>query len=356
MRIVIFGLSITSAWGNGHATTYRSLVKGLAECGHDIVFFERDVPWYAAHRDQPFTPHVTTRLYHRLEDLAGVSAVVADASLVIVGSYVPQGGDVIDWVLGLRPGVVAFYDIDTPITIGQLAAGDAEYVRRDQVPSFDLYLTFTGGPMLERLHAEFGAARPRPLYCAVDPGLHAPVEAPERWDLGYLGTYSADRQVGLDLRLLEPARRWAAGRFVVAGAQYPPVEWPGNVEHVEHVSPADHRAFFGAQRFTLNLTRQAMVAAGYSPGVRLFEAAASGVPIISDAWDGLSGFFTPGEEIVVTHTASETLQCVRDYPVGMRRALAARARARVLAEHTYLHRARTLEQYVAECRGARRVA
>jgi spore maturation protein CgeB len=344
MKIDFFGLSITSSWGNGHATTYRALLRALAARGHELRFFERDVPWYADNRDLPDPPFAETRLYQSVGELD--DSELRRADLVVVGSYVPEA---VRFVLGHARGVTAFYDIDTPVTFRQLCTGEGEYLRADEVPRFDLYLSFTGGPILDRLGREFGARRPRPLYCAFDPGRHHPMDVDECWDLGYLGTYSADRQPALERLLLGVARRWPEGRFAVGGPQYPDhIEWPDNCDRMTHVAPPEHPAFYGAQRFTLNLTRADMIASGWSPSVRLFEAAACGVPIISDSWPGLERFFVPGQEILVARSPEDVLRALREVPDSQRRELAARARRRVLSEHTAAHRAETLERYVKE--------
>ena len=222
LSIVVLGLSITSSWGNGHATTFRGLVRELDATGHDVLFLERDQPWYAAHRDLPQPPYGRTELYGSLEELQDRFAdSVRRADLVIVGSFVPQGVQVGDWVQREAGGLTAFYDIDTPVTLAKLARGDHEYLRPDQVAGYGLYLSFTGGPTLRRLEREFGSPRARVLYCSVDPHLYHPDPQPAAWDLGYMGTYSDDRQPGVDRLLLQPARTWAAGRFIVAGPQYP---------------------------------------------------------------------------------------------------------------------------------------
>jgi spore maturation protein CgeB len=362
MRIVILGLSITSSWGNGHAVTYRGLVKGLAALGHAVTFLERDVPWYAQNRDLPSPPWGATFLYSSLDELhAAHASRVQNADLVIVGSYVPDGIAVAEWVLDTARGLTAFYDIDTPVTLRDLEEQRSTYLTPSLVPRFDLYLSFTGGPTLDRL-AALGAQAPRPLYCAVDPAGYAPAPSPwPRWELAYLGTWSADRQPALEALLLDPARVRATRRFCVAGPQYPDdIDWPQNVERLVHVAPPDHAAFYGRQRFTLNLTRADMRKAGWSPSVRLFEAACAGAPILTDAWDGLEAFFTPGEEIVVVRDAGDVLAVLDGMSDNDRRALAARARRRVLAEHTAAHRAATLVGYVHERRGrgttARRAA
>jgi spore maturation protein CgeB len=350
MRIVILGLSITSSWGNGHATTYRALVAQLRARGHDILFLERDVPWYAASRDLPQPPYCRTELYRDLRDLEQrFAGPVSDADLVVVGSYVPEGVAVGEWVLRTATGVTAFYDIDTPVTLARLARGDCEYLSRELIPRYDLYLSFTGGPTLERLERELGSPAARPLYCSVDPEIYRPLGLEPRWDLGYMGTYSADRQPGLDRLLLHPAAQAPALRFLVAGPQYPEsLRWPENVTRMPHVEPARHPWLYGSQRFTLNLTRADMVAAGWSPSVRLFEAAACGTPIVSDDWEGLETLLTPGHEILIAHTGDEALAILRDLPEQERTAVADRARQRVLSAHTSAHRARELEGYVAE--------
>jgi spore maturation protein CgeB len=347
MRILILGLSITSSWGNGHATTYRGLVRELVRRGHDVLFLERDVPWYAANRDLPRPPHGRTELYADLADLKDrFTDAVRGADLVVVGSYVPQGVDVGAWVQRTARGVPAFYDIDTPVTLAKLARGDFEYLSPELIPGYALYLSFTGGPTLQRIERELGSPAARPLYCSCDPELYAPQVREPLWDLGYLGTYSDDRQPVLERLMLEAARARPSGRFVVAGPQYPAgIPWPANVARVEHLAPPEHPAFYNSQRFTLNVTRADMVRAGYSPSVRLFEAAACGVPIISDAWEGLDTFFRPDEEILISRSGEETRRYLQEVPEEERRALGMKARARVLAEHTATHRAATLEDY-----------
>ncbi len=348
MKIVFLGLSITSSWGNGHATNYRALVRELTARGHEVLFCERDVPWYAAQRDLPEPPWGRTSLYGSVEDLAVRHAEdVAAADLVVVGSYVPEGVAVSEWALANAAGATAFYDIDTPVTLGKLRRGDEEYLSPALVGRFDLYLSFTGGPTLEVLEEEFGARRALAFHCLVDPEAYRPVAAPWRWDLGYLGTYSEDRQPALERLLLEPAARAPEADFAVAGPRYPEeIEWPDNVERIEHVAPGDHPSFYASQRFTLNVTRAEMREAGWSPSVRLFEAAACGVPVISDRWAGLDEIFTPGEEILVADSADDVAGYLAEIGQDRRLAIAERARARVLAEHTAERRCEQLEEEV----------
>jgi spore maturation protein CgeB len=345
LRITVLGLSITSSWGNGHATTWRALLKALAARGHAITFLERDVPWYRAHRDLPRADWCRIALYRDLAELRRrFAATVADADVVVVGSYVPDGGAVARWVQAVAAGVLAFYDIDTPVTLAKLARGDHEYLAPELIPGFDLYFSFAGGPMLRRLEQQFGARRAVALYCAVDPALYRPLGLPERFALGYLGTYSLDRQPTVERLLIEPARVLPEQGFVVAGPQYPEdLAWPGNVLREDHVPPERHPEFYNRLRFALNVTRADMILAGWSPSVRLFEAAACGVPIVSDAWPGLEELLTPGREILIAHEAADVVRYLREIGPHERRAIAAAARARVLVAHTAAERAREFE-------------
>jgi spore maturation protein CgeB len=349
LRLVVLGLSITSSWGNGHATTYRGLLREFAARGHDVLFLERDVPWYRENRDMPDPDFCRTGLYDDLADLeARFTNEVQEADVVVVGSFVPDGVAVGEWVTRTTRGAAVFYDIDTPVTLAKLGRGDDEYLTPSLVERYQLYLSFTGGPTLERLEREYGSPMARALYCSVDPALYFPEPSAAEYDLGYMGTYSDDRQPTLDALLVEPARRWREGRFVVAGPMYPAhLAWPPNVRRITHLPPADHRRFYNAQRFTLNVTRADMIAAGHSPSVRLFEAAACGTPIISDYWDGLDTLLTPGTEILVARDADEGLACVRDLSDDARQALGEAARARVLASHTAAQRAAELEAHLS---------
>jgi spore maturation protein CgeB len=348
MRITVLGLSITSSWGNGHATTWRALLKALAARGHAITFLERDVPWYRAHRDLPRAAWCEIALYRDLGELRWrFAGAVADADVVVIGSYVPDGVAVARWVQAVAGGVVAFYDIDTPVTLAKLARGDHEYLAPELIPGFDVYFSFAGGPTLERLERQFGARRARTLYCAVDPEIYRPLELPRRYALGYLGTYSADRQPAIERLLVGPARALPEERFVVAGPQYPGgLAWPANVRREEHVPPERHPEFYNQLRFALNVTRADMVVAGWSPSVRLFEAAACGVPIISDAWPGLEELLTPGREILVAKSTDEVVRYLHEIGAQERTVIAAAARARVLAAHTAADRAGALEREV----------
>ncbi len=348
MRIIIFGLSITSSWGNGHATTYRGLIRELHRRGHRILFLERNQPWYARNRDMGELTYCETGLYDDPADLKRrYRQRIETADCVMVGSYVPDGIEVGEWVTRTAHGVTAFYDIDTPVTLAALRRGECNYLSRSLIARYDLYLSFTGGPILQHLQSEYEARLPCAFYCSADPTKYYPENATYQWHLGYLGTYSCDRQPRLERLLLEPAREIDSARFVVAGPQYPRgIQWPTNVQRIEHLGPREHRAFYNAQRFTLNVTRDDMIEAGYSPSVRLFEAAACATPIISDRWEGLNRFFEIGSEILVADSRSEVIAILHELSEEERLAIGRRARARVLQEHTAAHRAGELEALI----------
>ena len=345
MRLVFIGLSLSSSWGNGHATTYRALLKALNKRGHELLFLEREQPWYAAHRDLPAPDFCTLRFYERVTDLNGFAREIARADALIIGSYVPDGVKIISRVAPLARRL-AYYDIDTPVTMRALQAGGVAYLSASQIPLFDVYLSFTGGPVLQELERHWGARCARPLYCAVDPALHHPVDVPRRWNLGYIGTYSPDRQPAVERLVIEPARRLPQSRFVVAGPQYPSdIAWPANVDRIDHLAPADHASFYSSLGWALNVTREDMIRAGWSPSVRLFEATACGVPVISDQWAGLDHFFEPEREILVANTPDDVIRALQSTP-SRRNRIGEAALARTQEQHTAAVRAKELETYL----------
>lgn len=349
LNIIFFGLSITSSWGNGHATTFRSLIKELHRLGHKITFFERDVPWYAGNRDMPDPPFCKTILYSELEDLEEYREMVADADINIVGSYVPDGIEVGEWVLKNSQQITAFYDIDTPVTMANLAKGKESYINPHLISRYDIFFSFSAGRTLEILENEYHSPQALPLHCSVDTDLYYPENTRKEIDLGYMGTYSDDRQPPLQSMLIDAAHHWPEGKFVVAGPQYPAnVEWPENVKRFEHLAPSHHRHFYNQQRFTLNVTRVDMIKAGHSPSVRLFEAAACGIPIISDWWEGLDSYFKPEEEILISANHEDTLSYLKELDEPGRKVIGEKARKVILKNHTSRHRALELEQIIFE--------
>jgi spore maturation protein CgeB len=343
MKLVIFGLTLSSSWGNGHATLWRGLCRALARQGHRIVFFERDVPYYALNRDLRELPGTDLRLYADWPSaLSEARRETADADAAMVTSYCPDGAAASELVLATAGPLSVFYDLDTPVTLEQLARGEpVPYLPPEGLGGFDLVLSYTGGRALDELRDRLGARRVAPLYGSVDPEVHRPADplADFQGDVSYLGTYAADRQEALEQLFLQPARRLPAKRFVIGGAQYPvDFPWGSNVFFVRHLPPADHPAFYASSPLTLNVTRAAMASMGYCPSGRLFEAAACGTAVLSDTWEGLDRFFEPGREIFTaagTDEAAEILSLPRDEVRKVARA----ARERTLAEHTAERRA-----------------
>ncbi|MCC6558396.1 MAG: glycosyltransferase [Polyangiaceae bacterium] len=352
MRLVIFGLTISSSWGNGHATLWRGLCGALGRMGHRTTFFERDVPYYAAHRDLQTFDGGRLRLYAEWDDVAGEARKAVDqADAAIVTSYCPDAIAATELVLGSR-GLRVFYDLDTPITLARLDAaaregaaghggGAVAYLGPRGLRDFDLVLSYTGGAALEALRSRLGARRVAPLYGSVDPAAHRPAPRPEgrRAALSYLGTYAADRQAALDKLFLEVARRRPEERFLLGGSLYPDdFPWTANLDYVRHVPPGRHASFYASAALTLNVTRGPMAAMGYCPSGRLFEAAACGVPILSDAWEGIERFFTPGTEILLAGTTEEALAAI-SMPEQELEDVACAARERALTDHTAARRA-----------------
>jgi spore maturation protein CgeB len=354
MKFVIFGLSVSSSWGNGHATLWRGLIRALARAGHRVVFYEHDTPYYAMTRDLDSIPRGRLVLYPGWDEIrADAARELGDADVAIVTSFCPHGVEATELVgMAGRP-VRVFYDLDTPVTLQLLDAGEGSTaIGPEGLAPFDLVLSYTGGPVLEDLRARLGARRVAPLYGHVDPQVHKPGEANPRFasDLSYLGTYAMDRQATLERLFLGPARARPERRFLIGGAQYPhDFPWAPNIFFVRHLPPAEHPAFYSSSRLTLNVTREAMARNGWCPSGRLFEAAACGSPIVSDNWDGLSSFFAPGEEIIVADCAGDVCRAL-DLPWAELWRMGRRARDRALAHHTSDRRAQQMVSLVEQAR------
>ena len=351
MKLVIFGLTISSAWGNGHATLWRGLCRALGERRHDITFYERDVPYYAAHRDAYEPAGCRLRLYSDWNDIRDeASRAIADADAAMVTSYCPDGRAACALVLDSTAQLRVFYDLDTPVTLSRLRHGESvAYLPQDGLGDFDLVLSYTGGSALDELRTRLGARHVVPLYGSVDPDAHRPmhVDQQRRNDLSYLGTYAADRQERLEQLFIEPARRRPDRKFVIGGSQYPAdFPWTQNIYYVWHMPPPAHPEFYCSSALTLNVTRAAMAEMGYCPSGRLFEAAACGTPILSDDWQGLDTFFEPDREILIARTTEDALDAI-DLSRETLSRIASAARDRTLAEHTAGSRARDLENALA---------
>jgi spore maturation protein CgeB len=359
VNIVIFGLTVSSTWGNGHATLWRGLCRALAGRGCRVVFFERDVPYYAAHRDMPHPDGCELRLYETWDDvLPFVRVELAQADAAIVTSYCPDAVAASTLVCDSGAARV-FYDMDTGVTLKHIEEGaPVSYVPPGGLAGFDLVLSFTGGAALDLLRERLGARAVAPMYGCVDPSVHAPAPADDRPPalLSYLGTYAADRQNRLEQLFVEPARRRPGDRFLLAGSQYPrDFPWTPNIYYVPHVPASGHPGFFAGARMTLNVTRGAMAELGHCPSPRLFEAAACRTAVLSDRWDGLEEFFVPGEEILVADTAEDAvdLMDLDDREVAR---IARAAYERTLCEHTADARAAELQALLSGARDAARSA
>jgi spore maturation protein CgeB len=347
VKLVVFGLSVTSSWGNGHATLWRGLIKGLHRLGHRVVFFEHDTPFYSRHRDLHELPGGELVLYSSWDDVRHVADThLTDADAAIITSYCPDARLAADVVLNSPVRVRCFYDLDTGVTLERIRAGQTvDYIPANGLGDFDLVLSYTGGLALSELKTLLGARHIAPLYGSVDPEVHHPAPAEDRFraDLSYLGTYAADRQAALDDLFLEPARRRPESRFVLAGSQYPrEFPWTPNIYFIPHVPPQEHAAFYSSSRLTLSVTRAPMAVMGYCPSGRLFEAAACGVPLISDEWEGLDYFFEPGRELLVARTTSHVMEALDMSDEALAR-IAQAGRERALTAHSANRRALDLE-------------
>lgn len=349
MRITIFGLTLSSSWGNGHATPYRAILRALHRRGHRVTFFEKDAPYYAAHRDLAAPDFCDLQFYETWEQIRSRALKTASESdVVVTASYCPNGASINEEILSLASPLKVYYDLDTPVTLNRLRSNKTlDYVTAEQLPEFDLVLSWAGGLALTELRNDWGAKTAQPLFGCVDPEDYRRTDPRPEFEstLSYMGTYAEDRQEKLNELLLEPSRRRPELRFLLAGSMYPwGWDWGANVRKTEHVAPSDHPALYSSSRCTLNITRPEMAASGFCPSGRFFEAAACGTPIISDWFDGLDHFFTPGDELCVAQSADDVVRFI-DYGDTELQRIAVRAREKTLDEHTGDHRAKQLLEY-----------
>ena len=349
MHFVVFGLGISSSWGNGHATLWRGLLRALARHGHTVTFYEKDVPYYASTRDGWEPPRgVRLRLYSDFAEVrAEAERELRSTEIAIATSYCADGPDAARTMLESPATLKCFYDLDTPITLSGLGEGESvAYLPANGLCDFDLVLSYTGGRALDELKWRLGARVAEPLYGWVDIETHSPAKAMDefRAELCYLGTFAADRQAAVQELFVGVARALPGQRFTIGGAQYPDdFPWTDNMFFCRHLPPSLHAAFFCSARATLNVTRRAMAQYGFCPSGRLFEAAACGVPILSDWWEGLDTFFTPGKEILPVRSTEEVLNALSLSDAELK-GIAAAARERTVQFHTAEHRVRELEE------------
>ncbi len=356
MKLVIFGLTMSSSWGNGHATLWRGLCKSLIERGHDITFLERDTPYYSAHRDLTEIPGMKLKLYSQWEEvLPFAKANLLDADVGMITSYCPDAVPASDLLRNSPVPLRTFYDLDAPVTLDKVRQGEPVfYIPEGGLAGFDLVLSYTGGRALADIQTLLKAEKVAALYGSVDPEVHRPTEWNSEFccDLSYLGTYAKDRHSGVERFFLKPAYDLPHRRFHLAGAMYPTdFPWRENIFYIQHLSPHEHSTFYCSSRLTLNVTREAMARYGYCPSGRLFEAAACGVPVLSDAWEGLDTFFTPDSEILVPKNYENALGAIElsdDELIKIGR----NARERTLSCHTSKKRAEELEAILANAKRA----
>jgi spore maturation protein CgeB len=353
LQILFFGLTISSSWANGHATPCRALLRALHKLGIDVVFYEKDVPYYARHRDFDSCDYCELILYKDWEAIRQNALRQAGAAdIVLTASYLPEGARISEELLGLEGPLHVFYDLDTPITLKRMQDAGVDYLRADLIPQFDLYLSFTGGRILRALEQNFGARCALPLYGCVDPDLYVHVDREQRFacDLSFMGTYAPDRADCIRELFMGAAERLPDQSFLLAGSMYPTEwVWPGGVKRVEHVAPSEHPALYSSSRATLNLTRREMARSGYCPSGRFFEASACGTPLLTDEWEGLESFFNLEQELLVVRSTDDVVRALQLPNADLLR-MAVRARERTLDEHTGHQRAR---QLLAACEEAR---
>jgi spore maturation protein CgeB len=356
MKFVIFGLSVSSSWGNGHATLWRGLCAALARRGHRVVFFERNVPYYAAHRDLVTLNCGKLILYEKWDEIIPTARRhLSDADVGMVTSYCPDAIEATQLVLDSSASVRCFYDLDTPITLDRLERGlNVDYVGPRGLRDFDLILSYVGGTALSKLRDLLGAVAVAPLFGSVDPTLHFPVPPCNRYraELSYLGTCAADRQKRLEELFVEPAKRFPIRTFLIGGSMYDgSFPWQPNIFFVSHVPVGDHPSFYCSSSLNLNVTREAMADNGYCPSGRLFEAAACGAAVVSDEWKGLDMFFEPGVEILVASEARDVISALEKSPEELAR-IGRAARERTLEQHTADVRAIEMEDIMNSFRRA----
>jgi spore maturation protein CgeB len=343
MKIAFYGSSLLSSWWNGAATYYRGLLRDLAGRGHDISFYEPDAYDRQSHRDMEPQPWARSIVYPATaQGLRDVLEEARAADVVVKASGVGVFDD--ELIAGIlehsRPGALKiFWDVDAAATLEEMAQAADHPVRR-ALPSLDLVLTYGGGPPVVNRYLEFGAAECVPVYNALDPTTHHPVEADPRFaaDLSFLANRLPDREARVDQFFLGPATLLPERRFLIGGNGWETKAMPSNVRHLGHVYTHEHNAFNCTPLAVLNVARDSMADIGFSPATRVFEAAGAAACLITDAWEGIEQFLEPDEEVLVARDGQDVVEHVRALTPERARAIGRAALDRVLAEHTYAHR------------------
>jgi len=343
VNIAWFGSSLVSSYWNGAATYYRGLVRALAERGNTVTFYEPDAYERQAHRDIDDPPWAEVVVWEPTEARAGALVRAARSADVVVKA---SGVGVLDeWlemaVAELEGPTRIFWDVDAPAT---LAAADARFAAL--VPQFDLVLTYGGGERVVERYRELGARDCAPIYNALDPSTHHPVPRDPRFacDIAFLGNRLPDREARIEEFFLRAAEQAPERSFLLGGSGWDDKQLPPNVRWVGHVGTAEHNAFNVTPLAVLNVTRASMVANGWSPATRVFEAAGAGACLITDAWEGIDEFLEPGREVLVARDGRDVAEFVRKLLPDTARNIGAAARERVLRDHTYVQRAEQVEE------------
>ena len=344
MKIAFYGSSLVSSYWNGAATYYRGLLKALSALGHDITFYEPDVFERQQHRDIDPPEWCRVVVYPGTVDaLKDVAANAAEADIVVKASGVGFEDELLlQQVLGhARPDAIrVFWDVDAPATLQELRASPDHPLRR-ALEALDFVLTYGGGPPVVDAYRELGAARCVPIYNALDHQTHHPMAADPRFasDLAFLGNRLPDREARVEEFFFTPAAALRDRHFLLGGAGWTDKPKPPNVAYLGHVGTAEHNAFNCTPRAVLNISRSSMAENGYSPATRVFEAAGAGACLITDAWVGIELFLMPGEEVLVARDGQDVAAILDSLSAETASEIGQKAMARVLAEHTYTHRA-----------------
>ncbi|WP_295949553.1 glycosyltransferase, partial [uncultured Xanthomonas sp.] len=349
LHIAVFGSSLVSSYWNGAATYYRGLLHALAQRGHRIHFFEPDAFGRQQHRDIDDPEWAQVTVYpgaaeadaaRALEQARGADVVVKASGVGVFDAFLERE------VLGLRSPrtQVLFWDVDAPATLERVQA-DAGDPFRAQIPRYDLVLTYGGGPRVVSAYRALGAAECVPIYNALDPSSHHPSPAQRDFaaDLGFLGNRLPDREARVEAFFLDAAERLPGRRFLLGGSGWQDRALPANVRHLGHVYTADHNAFNCSPRAVLNISRESMARCGFSPATRVFEAAGAAACLITDAWPGIAHFLEPGTEVLVAEDGAAVAAHLDALDPDRARAIGQAALRRVLAQHTYAHRAAQVE-------------
>jgi spore maturation protein CgeB len=359
LNIAFFGSSLVSAYWNGAATYYRGIIRALHDEGHQITFYEPDAYERQRHRDIPDPPWARVVVYSSVSEAAVYRALEESrgADLIVKASGVGVFDDLLERAVlqSRRAGaLVVFWDVDAPATLDRVLRNPNDPFRA-LIPGYDLILTYGGGPPVVNAYTALGAQACIPIYNALDPSTHYPVAPEARFaaELGFLGNRMPDREARVEEFFFHAATGAPECRFLLCGNGWHDRPLPGNVTYLGHVYTYDHNAFNCSSRAILNVNRSSMARYGFSPPTRIFEAAGAGACLITDAWEGIEGFLEPEREVIVVHDGDELIQRLRALTPEQARTIGATARSRLLAEHTYKHRAEQLAALWSPWSGSR---